>query len=69
MQQNKLVPTKKKEKGAAVVTSPNALVKARLEKLTKYWPVTISSTIIFNFKQVNEQISIFLFILFCLLLI
>lgn len=51
MQQNRLAPIKRKEKGS--VMSPNAMVKARLDKLTKYWPITISSTSIFNFKQVT----------------
>ncbi|XP_046670533.1 integrator complex subunit 13 [Homalodisca vitripennis] len=54
MQQNKIVPIRRKEKGS--VMSPNAMVKARLEKLTKYWPITISSTCIFNFKQYTEPL-------------
>ncbi|XP_054271136.1 integrator complex subunit 13 [Macrosteles quadrilineatus] len=54
MQQNKLIPVKKKDKGSAM--SPNAMVKSRLENLTKFWPITISSTCIFNFKQYTEPL-------------
>lgn len=53
MQQNKLVPIKRKN---AEDTTPLEQAKARLEKHSKYWPITISSTCIFNFKQYMEPL-------------
>lgn len=53
MQQNKLVPIKRKN---TEDTTPLEQTKARLEKHTKYWPITISSTCIFNFKQYMEPL-------------
>lgn len=52
MQQNKLLPCKSSK-------SQNPTVKrtrGRLERHTRFWPMTISSTVIFNFKQYLEPI-------------
>lgn len=49
IQQNKLLPVK------SIYASdiPVQKMKARLNRLTKYWPLTISSTLIFNLKGVK----------------
>ncbi|KAL1130634.1 hypothetical protein AAG570_011876 [Ranatra chinensis] len=52
MQQNKLVPIK------GVKSQANMLkkVRERLDRQTKFWPMTISSTVIFNYKQYLDPI-------------
>ncbi|KAF5295180.1 hypothetical protein FQR65_LT10568 [Abscondita terminalis] len=49
IQQNRLLPVKSNY----AVNLPNSIpkVKARLNRHTKYWPLTISSTLIFNLKN------------------
>lgn len=51
IQQNRLVPLKSNYNGDV----PNSIqkMKARLSRHTKYWPLTISSTLIFNLKNVS----------------
>ncbi|CAH2106463.1 unnamed protein product [Euphydryas editha] len=49
MQQNKLHPLR----GAGA----NARSRARLQRLTTYWPLTISSTLIFNLGSVMEPLT------------
>lgn len=48
IKQNSLLPVKVKQAGE----NPLDKVKERLNRQTKYWPLTISSTLIFNLKQV-----------------
>ncbi|KAK7791139.1 hypothetical protein R5R35_008573 [Gryllus longicercus] len=50
MQNNKLVPSKRKmDEGDAEM--PLNKMRGRLDRHTKYWPITISSTLIFNLKN------------------
>ncbi|XP_050298231.1 protein asunder [Anthonomus grandis grandis] len=49
IKQNTLVPVK--VKGDADRPRPLEKVKERLNRQTKYWPLTISSTLIFNLRQ------------------
>lgn len=49
IQQNRLYPVKH---GCGVEGSMDKM-KARLNRHTKYWPLTISSTLIFNIKNVS----------------
>jgi hypothetical protein len=51
IKQNTLVPTKSVYVDEA--NRPNQKMKTRLNRHTKYWPLTISSTLIFNLKGVN----------------
>lgn len=50
IKQNTLLPIK--AKAASDHQKPLEKVKERLNRQTKYWPLTISSTLIFNLKQV-----------------
>lgn len=50
--QNKLMPLK--NASASNAENTIARMKARLNRLTKYWPLTISSTLIFNLKNVTN---------------
>uniref|UniRef100_A0A023F199 Protein asunder n=1 Tax=Triatoma infestans TaxID=30076 RepID=A0A023F199_TRIIF len=52
MQQNKLFPLK----SGKVQGTTFKRTRARLERHTKFWPMTISSTTIFNYKQYLEPI-------------
>ncbi|KAK9497051.1 hypothetical protein O3M35_004435 [Rhynocoris fuscipes] len=52
MQQNKLFPLKL----GKVQSTTSKRTRARLERHTKFWPMTISSTTIFNYKQYLEPI-------------
>lgn len=62
MQQNRLVPLKRRylsEKlanGNKDIDLPLEKAKKRLEKFTKYWPLTMSSNMIFNHKQLTEPL-------------
>lgn len=49
IQQNKLLPVK----SSYSIDIPTQKMKSRLNRLTKYWPLTISSTLIFNLKGVS----------------
>ncbi|KAB0793824.1 hypothetical protein PPYR_13444 [Photinus pyralis] len=49
IQQNRLLPIKSNYVGGLPSSIPK--VKARLGRHTKYWPLTISSTLIFNLKN------------------
>uniref|UniRef100_A0A1B6E3M0 Protein asunder n=1 Tax=Clastoptera arizonana TaxID=38151 RepID=A0A1B6E3M0_9HEMI len=53
MQQNKLFPIRNIEKDSM---TPLENMKLRLDRYTKYWPITISATSIFNFKQYIEPL-------------
>ncbi|XP_021942425.1 integrator complex subunit 13 [Zootermopsis nevadensis] len=50
MQNNKLVPLKRKFDKTHTET-PLSRMRSRLDRHTKYWPITISSTFIFNLKN------------------
>uniref|UniRef100_A0A0K8SVE8 Protein asunder n=1 Tax=Lygus hesperus TaxID=30085 RepID=A0A0K8SVE8_LYGHE len=52
MMQNRLFPIK----GSRVQGSTLKRTKTRLDRHTKFWPMTISSTVIFNYKQYLEPI-------------
>jgi hypothetical protein len=52
MQNNKLVPLKRKFDKTHTET-PLSRMRSRLDRHTKYWPITISSTFIFNLKNVS----------------
>lgn len=63
MRQNRLVPLKRRyfaektadsDKEADIL--PLEKSKKRLEKFTKYWPLTMSSNLIFNYKQLTEPL-------------
>lgn len=60
MRQNRLVPLKRKyliEKAANKdAEAPLEKAKKRVEKFTKYWPLTMSSNMIFNYKQLTEPL-------------
>lgn len=60
--QNTLYPIKVKnvEEGA----EPIQKMKTRLNRLTRYWPLTISSTLIFNLKNVSSARNSFIFFIF-----
>lgn len=45
-------------KSSYVGEQPILKMKARLNRHTKYWPLTISSTFIFNLKTVKNKIQI-----------
>lgn len=49
IQSNKLVPLKRKSDD----TTPIQKMKMRLDRQTKYWPMTINSTLLFNLKNVS----------------
>lgn len=51
MRNNILVPLKRTSNNMA--EGPVERMKSRLERHTKYWPITISSTLMFNLKQVH----------------
>lgn len=63
MRNNVLVPLKRSTNCNS--EGPAEKMRFRLERHTKYWPITISSTLMFNLKQV--YISNFM-INFCLIL-
>lgn len=52
MQNNKLLPLKRKfdENDSEL---PLDKMRSRLDRHTKYWPITISSTFIFNLRNVS----------------
>ncbi|XP_046991283.1 integrator complex subunit 13 isoform X2 [Schistocerca americana] len=50
MQNNKLIPLKRKYDETEPET-PLDKMRARLDRHTKYWPITISSTLIFNLRM------------------
>lgn len=50
MRNNVLVPLKRS--AAPNSEGPAEKMRCRLERHTKYWPITISSTLMFNLKQV-----------------
>lgn len=53
IKQNILLPIKVKPNEESV--PPIQKMKTRLNRLTKYWPLTISSTLIFNLKNVSRN--------------
>lgn len=55
MRNNMLVPLKQ---GSTSNDGPVEKMRFRLERHTKYWPMTISSTLMFNLKQVGITESI-----------
>lgn len=50
MRNNMLVPLKRTSNSND--DGPVEKMRSRLERHTKYWPMTISSTLMFNLKQV-----------------
>lgn len=62
MRQNRLLPLKRRflaEKlagGSKEVEVPLERAKRRLDKFTKYWPLTMSANYIFNYKQLTEPL-------------
>ncbi|XP_065223636.1 integrator complex subunit 13 [Planococcus citri] len=60
MRQNRLVPLKRRfltEKSANKDAElPLEKSKKRLDKFTKYWPLTMSANMIFNYKQLTEPL-------------
>ncbi|XP_063981652.1 integrator complex subunit 13 [Diachasmimorpha longicaudata] len=54
MKSNILVPLKRSSNEEGDGTS--APMRSRLEKHTRYWPMTISSTLIFNLKQIIDPL-------------
>nr|CAH7726662.1 unnamed protein product [Callosobruchus chinensis] len=55
IKQNTLLPIKNKNTEDGVL--PIQKIKTRLNRLTRYWPLTISSTLIFNLKQYFDPLS------------
>lgn len=59
MKKNKLLPLKRKriECGDTLakddITMPLERMRQRLERYTKHWPITISSTSVFNLRPVS----------------
>ncbi|XP_051174023.1 integrator complex subunit 13 [Leptopilina boulardi] len=53
MRNNMLVPLKRT---SVDIDGPAEKMRARLERHTKYWPVTISNTLMFNLKQVVDPL-------------
>lgn len=51
MRNNVLVPLKRSTNSNS--EGPAEKMRSRLERHTKYWPITISSTLMFNLKQVQ----------------
>lgn len=51
IQSNKLVPLKSRCKEIDQFGLPLSRMKSRIERQTKYWPITISGTFIFNLRQ------------------
>lgn len=51
-----LVPLKRT---SVDIDGPAEKMRARLERHTKYWPITISNTLMFNLKQVQLKIYAF----------
>lgn len=51
MRANVLVPLKRSANDNSEGSA--AKMRARLERHTRYWPMTISNTLMFNLKQVN----------------
>lgn len=51
IQSNKLIPLKRKSDDQ----KPIEKMKLRLERHTKYWPLTINSTLLFNLKTVSNS--------------
>ncbi|KAG8228667.1 hypothetical protein J437_LFUL008904 [Ladona fulva] len=54
MQNNKLAPMKRKYDDES--ENPIARMRSRLERQTKYWPMTISGTLIFNLKMYMDPL-------------
>lgn len=54
MRNNMLVPLKRIPN--SIPEGPVERMRPRLERHTKYWPITISSTLMFNLKQVINVI-------------
>ncbi|XP_046750559.1 integrator complex subunit 13 [Diprion similis] len=55
MRNNMLVPLKRNSTDE--LQSPAAKMRSRLERHTRYWPITISSTLMFNLKQHVDPLS------------
>jgi hypothetical protein len=53
MRANVLTPLKRKSIDEA--EGPAEKMRSRLERHTKYWPITISNTLMFNLKQVIDD--------------
>lgn len=51
MRNNVLVPLKRSTN--CNTEGPAEKMRSRLERHTKYWPITISGTLMFNLKQVH----------------
>lgn len=58
MKQNLLLPIKSNSLEKDV--TPIAEMKSRINRMTRYWPLTISSTLIFNLKQVGATLTLLL---------
>lgn len=61
MRQNRLIPLKRRfltenASNKKEVEFPLQKAKARLKKITKYWPLTMSVNLIFNYKQLTEPL-------------
>ncbi|XP_015590827.1 integrator complex subunit 13 [Cephus cinctus] len=54
MRNNVLVPLKKNSSDEG--EGPAAKMRSRLERHTKYWPITISNTLMFNLKQLIDPL-------------
>lgn len=54
MRNNVLVPLKRPSPEDA--EGPAAKMRARLERHTRYWPITISSTLMFNLRQIIDPL-------------
>ncbi|XP_012269667.1 integrator complex subunit 13 [Athalia rosae] len=55
MRNNMLVPLKRSPSDDG--ESPAAKMRCRLERHTRYWPITISSTLMFNLKQLIDPLA------------
>lgn len=56
MRNNMLLPLKRNSDDAE---GPADKMRCRLERHTKYWPITISNTLMYNLKQVNNQSKLY----------
>ena len=53
MKQNRLVPIKMQAIITKDTESPLEKMRARLDRQTKFWPITLTSTFIFNIPNVS----------------
>lgn len=53
MKQNRLVPIKMQNITNNNTESPLERMRARLDRQTKFWPITLTSTFIFNIPNVS----------------